>query len=47
MLGLTIQDPVVPYPIASHYLDDTPERQTELSKAPHNNLDLGTYYETI
>ncbi len=38
VLGLAIQDPVDLYQIASHYLDDTPELQAELSKALHNNL---------
>ena len=38
VLGLAIQDPVDLYQIANHYLDDTPELQTELSKALHNNL---------
>ena len=38
VLGLAIQDPVDLYQIASHYLDDMPELQAELSKALHNNL---------
>ena len=38
VLGIAIQDPVDLYQIASHYLDDTPELQAELSKALHNNL---------
>ncbi|WP_319521239.1 hypothetical protein [uncultured Desulfosarcina sp.] len=38
VLGLTIQDPAELYQIASHYLDDTPELQAELSKALHHNL---------
>ncbi len=38
VLGMAIQDPVELYQIASHYLDDTPELQKELSKALHNNL---------
>ena len=38
VLGLAIQDPLDLYQIASHYLDDTPELQAELSKALHNNL---------
>jgi hypothetical protein len=38
VLGLAIQDPGDLYQIASHYLDDTPELQAELSKALHNNL---------
>jgi hypothetical protein len=38
VLGLAIQDPADLYQIASHYLDDTPEWQAQLSKALHNNL---------
>jgi len=38
VLGLSIQDPVDLYQIASHYLDDIPQLQAELSKALHNNL---------
>ncbi len=38
VLGLAIQDPAELYQIASHYLDDTPDLQAELSKALHNNL---------
>lgn len=38
VLGLAIQDPVELYQIASHYLDEIPELQAELSKALHNNL---------
>ena len=40
VLGLAIQDPVALYQIASHYLDDTPELQAELSRALHNNIYL-------
>ena len=38
VLGLAIQDPRDLYQIASHYLDDIPELQVELSRALHNNL---------
>ena len=38
VLGLAIQDPVDLYQIASHYLDDIPDLQVQLSKALHNNL---------
>jgi hypothetical protein len=38
VLGLAIQDPGDLYQIASHYLDDIPELQAELSRALHNNL---------
>ena len=38
VLGLSIQDTGDLYQIASHYLDDFPEQQAELSKALHNNL---------
>ena len=38
VLGLSIQDTGGLYQIASHYLDDFPERQAELSKVLHNNL---------
>lgn len=40
VLGLAIQDPVELYQIASHYLDDMPELQAELSRALHNNIYL-------
>jgi len=38
VLGLSIQDTGDLYQIASHYLDDFPEQQAELSKALHSNL---------
>ncbi|MBL0712120.1 MAG: hypothetical protein JJV98_00335 [Desulfosarcina sp.] len=38
VLGLSIQDTGELYQIASHYLDDSPELQAELSKTLHNNL---------
>jgi hypothetical protein len=38
VLGLSIQDTGDLYQIASHYLDDFPEQQAELSKVLHNNL---------
>jgi hypothetical protein len=38
VLGLAIQDAVELYQIANHYLDETPDLQSELSKALHNNL---------
>ena len=40
VLGMAIQDPVELYQIASHYLDDMPELQAELSRALHNNIYL-------
>ena len=38
VLGLSIQDTGDLYQIASHYLDDFPEQQAELSKVLHSNL---------
>lgn len=38
VLGLSIQPPEGVYQIASHYLDDMPELQKQVSKALHNNL---------
>jgi hypothetical protein len=38
VLGLSIQDTGELYQIASHYLDDFPELQAELSKTLHTNL---------
>ena len=38
ILGLSIRDPVELFQIANHYLDDTPDLQSELSKALHDNL---------
>lgn len=38
VLGLSIQEAEELYQIASHYLDDTPELQSQLSKALHHNV---------
>lgn len=38
VLGLSIQEAEELYQIASHYLDDTPELQAQLSKALHDNI---------
>lgn len=38
VLGLSIQDAEDLYQMASHYLDDTPELQAQLSKALHDNI---------
>jgi hypothetical protein len=38
VLGLSIQEAEDLYQIASHYLDETPELQAQLSKALHDNV---------
>lgn len=38
VLGLSIQEAEDLYQIASHYLDDTPDLQAQLSKALHDNI---------
>lgn len=38
VLGLSIQEAEDLYQIASHYLDETPELQSKLSKALHDNI---------
>jgi hypothetical protein len=38
VLGLSIQEAEELYQIASHYLDETPELQSQLSKALHDNI---------
>jgi len=38
VLGLSIQEAEDLYQIASHYLDETPELQAQLSKALHDNI---------